>query len=244
MARPAAAQTTGFLTRTDWVLLWSNIAADDPRFTWQGRFALDADLADYRSGRVILTADYYAVLGGERRRWDLNQSNYRFEVAATRRTRFVELAAHFGHVSRHLVDRANPPSISWNTLGARAMTHWTFGAGGRTTIDSRLQFAKAMQQAYVDYDWISDARVTLRHALASHPRVSFLADATGIAVRNKEEMYGRSKVCGGRIEGGVRVNAERAAIEIFAGYERRIDAYPTDRFRVRMWTVGFRLVSR
>lgn len=242
MARPAAAQTAGILTRTDWVLLWSNITAEDPRFSWQGRFGLDADLADYRTGRLIFKADYEAILGGERRRWDVNQGNYHFEVAVTRRTRYVELAALFGHVSRHLVDRQNPPSISWNTLGGRATGRWQ--AGARTTIDSRAQFAKAMQQAYVDYDWISDARVTLRHTLASRPRVSFLADATGIAINTNDEMYGRPKVCGGRIEGGVRFDAQKAAVEIFAGYERRIDAYPTDRFRVRMWTVGFRLVSR
>jgi hypothetical protein len=39
------------------------------------------------------------------------------------------------------------------------------------------------------------------------------------------------------------VNGRAAAVEFFAGYERRIDAYPTDRFRVRMFTFGFRIVS-
>ena len=242
MARPAAAQATGFLTRTDWVLLWSRIAADDPRFAWQGRFGVDADVADYRTGRVILTAGYEAFLGSERRDFDLNQGNYRFGLAATRRTKYVELAAFFEHVSRHLVDRENPPSISWNTLGARASGRWEPRA--LTTIDGRAQFAKAMQQAYVDYDWISEARVVVRQGFESHPHVSLLADALGIAINTNDEMYGRPKVCGGRIEGGVRFEGQRAAVEVFAGYERRIDAYPTDRFRVRMWTFGFRLVNR
>ena len=35
-----------------------------------------------------------------------------------------------------------------------------------------------------------------------------------------------------------------ASLEIFAAYERRIDGFPTDRFRVRFTEVGFRITSR
>ncbi len=241
LARPAAAQSAEWLARVDYTLLWSGIAAADPRFTWQGRVALDADLVDYGSGRLTFGADYEAFLGGERRRYDLNQGTYRFEMTASRRTPGVEVAGLFQHVSRHLVDRENPPAVSWNTLGVRVGARLD---RGRTTVRGRLDLARAMQQAYVDYAWTSDAAVSVRHALPAHRRVSLLAGATGAVVGVRRAQYGRPRVCGGRIEGGLRIDGARAAVEIFVGYERRLDAFPTDRFRVRMWTIGFRLASR
>ena len=241
-ARPAAAQSSGFLTRVDYSLLWSAIAATDPRFSWQGRLGLDADFIDYRTGRLRFVADYEAFLGGERRRWDLNQGAYRFEMTASRRLATAELAAGFLHVSRHLVDRENPPAISWNTLLLRASERRAFNQGA-TVVDGRIETARAMQQAYVDYAWTSDARVGVRHSLRSKPRLALLAAASGGVIGVKHELYGRPRVCGGRVEGGIRVNGDAAAIEIFLGYERRIDAFPTDRFRVRMWTIGFRIVN-
>ena len=242
-ARPAAAQSSGFLAHVDYSLLWSAIAASDARFDWQGRLGLDADLFDYGSGRLLLSAGYEAFLGGERRRFDLNQGAYRFELTFSRRIRTAEVSGGFLHVSRHTVDRENPPSISWNTLLVRASERHAYHQGA-TVVDGRIEIARAMQQAYVDYAWTSDARVSIRHALRSQPRVALLATASGGVVGVKHELYGRPRVCGGRVEGGVRVNGDAAAVEIFLGYERRIDAFPTDRFRVRMWTAGFRIVNR
>jgi hypothetical protein len=242
-ARPARAQSSGFLSRADYYLLWSGLASADPRFSWNGRVGLETDLADYGTGRLTLKADYEAFLGSERRRWDLNQGAYRFELALSRRIGTAEISGGLLHVSRHVVDRENPPSISWNTLGVRARDRLEFH-GGATSVDGRIEIARAMQQARVDYAWTSDAGVSVRHTLQSQPRVALLADASGGVVGTKREMFGRPRVCGGRIEGGVRVNGNRAALEMFVGYERRIDAYPTDRFRVRMWMVGFRIVSR
>jgi hypothetical protein len=245
-ARVAAAQSPGpaasFLPRADFFLQWSAIAASDPRFSWQGKVAFDADLVDFGAGRLAFAADYEAMLGGERRPYDLNQSTYRFEMAATRRVRSTEVAGIISHVSRHLVDRENPPSISWNAAGARVRQRVTVN-GGATLIDGRIEITRAMQQAYVDYAWTSDARVSVRHALRPDRRVELLADVSGGVIGVHRALYGRPRICGGRIEGGVRVNGAAAALEIFAGYERRMDAFPTDRFRVRMWTVGFRLVN-
>ncbi len=246
-ARPAGAQTpapaSSFLSRADFFLQWSAIASADERFSWQGKVRFDVDLVDYGTGRLTLTADYEAILGGERRPYDLNQGTYRFEMAATRRLRSTEIAGIASHVSRHLVDRDNAPSISWNAAGARVRQRVVFNDRA-TSIDARIEITRAMQQAFVDYAWMSDARVSVRHAVRPDRRVELLADASGGVIGVQRAVYGRPRVCGGRVEGGIRVNGAAAALEIFLGYERRIDAFPTDRFRVRMWTVGFRLVSR
>lgn len=241
-ALPAEAQTK-VLTRTDFVLLWSRIVADDPRFKNLGHFGLDADLVDYGTGRLVFTADYEAILGNERRSFDINQDAFQFGMDLTRRTRAAEIAAYFAHVSRHAVDRENPDSISWNVLGARARRQWRADEG-RTTIDGRFEIARAMQQAFVDYEWVSHAEATFRRTLPSQPRVAVFAEAAGSLIWTDPSMYGRERLCGGRIEGGVRLSADRAGVEIFVGYERRIDAYPTDLSRVRMWTIGFRVLNK
>jgi hypothetical protein len=54
----------------------------------------------------------------------------------------------------------------------------------------------------------------------------------------------RSTQTGGRLEAGVRFNGRAGALELFAGFERRVDADPLD-FLAQRWAVaGFRLVGR
>lgn len=238
----AAAQAKGFLTRADFFLIWARLAADDPRFDHQGRFNLDVDAADYGSGRVVLEVDYEAFLGGDRRTYDLNQGNYRFDLDITRRTKAAEFGLFYSHSSRHLVDRENPDALSWNVLGGRARREWRFADGA--TVQARADIGKAMWQAFVDYEWISHARVTLRHPLAPHKHVSLLLEGSGTLIWTDEALYGRSRACGARVEGGIRFDGRRAALEIITSYERRIDGYPFDLSKVRMWSLGFRVLDK
>jgi hypothetical protein len=107
------------MTRADFHLSWEKLFSADRRFRWLAEVGFDMDVLDYGTGQVRLRMDYEAVIGRERRRYDLNQGNYFFELAASRDVGDVEVAAFAQHVSRHLVDRENPPAISWNELGAR-----------------------------------------------------------------------------------------------------------------------------
>jgi hypothetical protein len=237
---PAApARPVVFLSRADFSFLWAKLVTTDPRFTMEGRVDLDLDLLDYGAGRVNFAAEYDAVIGGERRRFDLNQGNYVLEASLSRRTRVAELSVVFHHVSRHLTDRPNPPAISWNVVGVRAERR--FAARG-SIVDVRFDAGRAQQQAFVDYTWTSDLRVSIRRPVT--PRVAVFATGTGGLIGVDRDKLWRPRLCGSRLEGGVRVSGQAAALEVFAGYERRIDAFPTDRFRVRAFTVGFRLVSR
>lgn len=233
-ASTPTANGSQFLPRVDFQFSWASLLASDRRFQWEGRVTFDFDIVDHGTGRVSFKGDYGAVLGRERRRFDLNQGNYFFEAATSYRLRDVELVALILHVSRHVVDRDNEPGISWNTLGLRA--HYR-----RPHIEGHLELTRIIEPAYVDYTWLSNARVAFRHPISARNEIIATAygDVFGInhLVRDK-------RVCGGRIEGGFRVNGEKAAVELFAGYERRVDAYPTDRFRVRMFNLGFRVVSR
>ena len=196
---------------------------------------VDFDIVDYGAGRVSFRADYGAVIGRERRRYDLNHGNYFFESAASHRVhRDVELGGIISHVSRHIVDRENQPAISWNAVGMRARY-------ARGPVEGHAELTHAMQLAFVDYTWITNARIRLKHPIS--PRTSIIGTAYG-EVFGVNHLARDRRVCGGLVEGGLRVNGQKAALELFAGYERRVDGYPTDRYRVRMFNVGFRVVSR
>jgi hypothetical protein len=229
---------------------WASLMTSDPRFDSQATIGFDLDAFRYRAGRLRFRAAYEAVLGRERRRYDLNQGTYAFEVSGSIDTGPAGLELLSQHVSRHLVDRDNVPSISWNTVGARARTAWTAADGfsarppaGRrgTRVDGEIELMRAMQQAYVDYTWIARARVALAHPVS--PRTALIATASGEVYGVMRGRFRDERVCGGRVEGGIRVRGGAARLEAFAGYERRVDAYPTDRFRVRWFTAGLRIVT-
>jgi hypothetical protein len=232
------------LSRVDVSFSWANLLTTDRRFDWQGQLLFDADLFDYGSGRATFVSRYEGTLGRERRRYDLNQGSYFFEFAGSQRIKSVELMVLGQHVSRHEVDRENQPAVSWNTVGVRLEKAWR-GRGTRgwqgSRVKTQIEISRPMQQAFVDYRWLSRARATVTRPLSD--RTAIVIDATGDVIGVDTATRGRSRVCGGRIEGALRIRGGAGAVELFAGYERRIDAYPTDRFRVRWFMAGFRLTN-
>jgi hypothetical protein len=243
-APPAAADGASFLPRVDFGFSFASLITDDRRFNWQGQVEFDFDIVDYGSGRLNFTTRYEGILGRERRRYDLNQGHYFFEVSASKRAKGTEVVLFSQHVSRHEVDRENEPAISWNTYGVRAQRGW----GGApkpgwagTRVDGEIEISRTMQLAFVDYRWLSRASTTMTRLVS--PKLAFVVRATGDVAGVNPETRGRTRVCGGRLEGALRVAGKAATLELFAGYERRIDAYPTDRFRVRWFTAGFRVTS-
>ena len=234
----------GLLTRFDATFTWGGLRTNDPRFAWRGQADFDLDIVDYGAGRVGFVARYEAVLGSERRRYDLNQGSYLFEASASIRTAPVEIMGVFQHWSRHTVDRENQPAVSWNTYGVRASRDWVArGNSGwaGTRVEGEVDIAKAMQQAFVDYRWVSHGRAKMTRPVSSS--LAIIVEATGDVVGVDEATRGSSRVCGGRIEGALRIEGRVAALELYAGYERRIDAFPTDRYRVRAFIAGFRLTN-
>jgi hypothetical protein len=235
-ARPGTAPI--LLTRADVSFQWEKLTSADPRFTWHGRVRVDVDVLDTGRWRLAFVADYDAVVGGERRMFDLNQGTYVLDGTASRRWGATEISLVTRHVSRHLVDRDNVPSISWNVAGARASHRRTFG---QTTVRGEIETGRAMQQGFVDYLWTADLRLALEHRFAQ--RFGWIANGEGGVIGTLKRVAGRPRLCGGRVEGGIRVIGAGATAEAFVAYERRIDAFPTDRFRVRFWSVGFRLTG-
>lgn len=228
-----------FLPRTDVSFLWGTFATPDTRFAYDGRIVADMDVANYGAGRFNMLIDYEAVISHERRYFDLNHGNYVLEGSGSFHIGAVEIAGVFHHASRHLVDRQNSPAISWNVTSVRALRSFAFKG---STLDTAIDLGKVTQPAFVDYRWTSNVRLEFRHPVDPHAALYGIVNGGLIGVNRAK--LGRDRQCGARFEGGVRVMGKAASLEIFAAYERRIDAFPTDRFRVRFTEVGFRITSR
>ena len=232
------ASSPDFFTRYDFHLAANVLAIDDPRFSWETHFGGDLDLVDYVVGRASVLADYQVILGDQLRAFDPNQSYYVLEASSSIRIPGVEIAGVFHHVSRHLGDRDKVFPLAWNVGGARALRRFeVVGA----SLDVYGGAGLVVGHVNVDYSWTADLDLTIRRAMTS--RVEIFAQGHG-DVFGVDGTRDRGTQTGGRVEAGVRFTGRAGGLELFAGFERRIDADPLD-FQAQRWAIaGFRLVSR
>jgi hypothetical protein len=243
---PAAPE---FLSRYDFRLSIAGLAVSTPdpapripdeRFSWDSHFGGSFDFADLVVARLGVIVDYQAVMGSEYRPFDPNQANYTLEgFVSGRVSPNTEVAGIFHHVSRHLSDRPKEFAVAYNEIGARAMSRVAFGT---TTVDVDLEGGRAVQHSYVDYTWLGEMQLLVRHPINEH--VGVFVHGSGQAFAVNELVAGRGAQAGGLVEGGIRVTGRGGALEIFAGYEKRVDADPLDRQSQRWGLLGFRLLSR
>ena len=236
-----------FLSRYDFhltaaALLTSStgpLGITDQRFSWDTHFGGSVDLVDYVGGRAGVLIDFQAVLGSEYRPFDPNQGIYMLEAFASARRGSTEIVGMFHHVSRHLSDRPKRMAIAWNELGGRVLHRATLGA---TTVDVDLEGGRAVQHSFVDYTWLGELNLLVRRPLGDH--VGVFGHGNGLLYAVDEAVAHRGTQAGGLIEAGVRLNGRAGAIELFAGYEKRVDADPIDRLPQHWGLAGFRLLSR
>jgi hypothetical protein len=238
-----------FLTRYDFRLSATNLlmsvpaappALPDERFSWDMRFGGSFDIADLVVARLGVLIDYQAVLGSEYRPFDPNQANYTLEgFVSARVNRSTEVAAIFHHVSRHLSDRPKPFAVAWNELGARVVHRLAIGS---ITVDVDLEGGRAVQHSYVDYTWLGELNLLVRHPI--NERVGVFAHGLGQAFAVDETASRRGTQTGGSLEAGIRFTGRAGALEVFAGYEKRADADPLDRHSLQWGLAGLRLLSR
>jgi hypothetical protein len=228
-----------FMSRFDFHLSAAGLEHEDPRFSWDTHWGGDFDLVDYVAGRATFLVDYQALLGRQFRPFDPYQSTYLLEAAGSVRIGRTEVYAVLNHVSRHLGDRPKRLAVAENSIGPRVMRRFQSTA---TTIDVRGDLRKVIQRAYVDYDWIAVADVTVRRPL--NRRAALYGRGFAETYLIDKAIAGRDRQNGGRLEAGVRLNGpDGAGMELFGGYERVVDADPLDRTARRWAFAGFRLVG-
>jgi hypothetical protein len=115
-------------------------------------------------------------------------------------------------------------------------------AFGPTRVDLDVEGGRAVQHSYVDYTWIGEAQLTVWHPI--NDRLAVFAHGAGRAFAVDELVAARGAQAGGLVEAGVRVTGRAGVVEIFAGYEKRVDADPLDRLSQRWGLAGFRLLRR
>jgi len=260
LAASAAAQSTqpiiapapsapAFMSRYDFHLSIARLLPETPapapvppddRFAWDAHFGGSFDFADFVVARMGVIVDYNAGMGSERQPFDPNQGNYTLEgFVSARIAPDTELAGIFHHVSRHLSDRPKDFAIAYNEVGARLMRHLTRGT---TTFDVDLEGGRTIQHSYVDYTWLGEAQLLVRHPV--NENVGLFAHGTGQGFLVNDQVAHRGAQGGALVEAGVRVTGRAGVLEIFAGYEKRVDADPIDRLSTRWGLAGFRLLSR
>ena len=234
-----APDSTQFMSRTDFHMNAARLAIDDDRFVWDTHFGGGLDVVDYVSGRFNVLIDYEAVLGRQIRAFDPNQGNYALEGSLSKRFGATEVAAVFSHLSRHLGDRAKTIPIDWNGLGVRALRRERVGSA---TVDVVAGVARMTKHDNLDYLWKGDVDVLVRRAVNAR---------AGLFAHGRTDFYGvdnaklnRGAQAGGVLEAGVRLSGRAGAVELFAGFERRVDADPLE-LQPQSWGLaGFRLLSR
>ena len=229
-----------FLPRTNFHLTANTLSGGDPRFTWDARWGGSADVLDYHFGRLGIVGDYEAVVGSERKNFDVNQGLYILEASTSGRYREHEFALVFHHVSRHVTDRLKPKPTAWNVLEARYLRNFDFSG---TTVALVAAAGNVVTHVDVDYTWNLNFDVAISHPVK--PRLDIYARGFGDAFGVDPAIKGRTQAQhSGRFEGGVRFNARGAALELFAGVEHRMDADLHDYLPITWGIMGFRLVNK
>lgn len=238
-AQQAASSSVSVLTRGAFYLNAQHLGgSDDRRFSWDADFGGELDLIEFTKGRFIFAANYEAILGDEKQKFDPNQGNYILEGALSARLKRIEAFAVFHHQSRHLGDREKDQPVDWNMLGGRVAT--SFLVNG-TYFETRADLRWTTEVAFVDYDWELDT--FMRADRLIRPGMGVFG-AGGVRYLGVDGTAGRGNQTGYLAQGGFRVEGSGAALELFAGVERRIDPYPLE-FGTATWMVaGFRLTSR
>lgn len=215
-------------------------APPDDRFAWDAHFGGSFDFVDFVNARMGVIVDYQAGMGSERQPFDPNQGNYTMEgFVSGRVSPDTEVAGIFHHVSRHRSDRPKDFAIAFNEVGARVMHRRRFGT---TTVDIDLEGGRTIQHSYVDYRWLGEAQVLVRRPLTD--TVGLFVHGTGQGFLVDDTLANRGTQAGAMVEAGLRVTGKAGELEIFGGYEKRVDADPIDRVSHRWGLVGFRLLSR
>jgi hypothetical protein len=232
------AHSVEFMSRTAFHMAAQHLSGDDPRYVWDADFGGELDVVDYGRGRFTFQGNYQVVLGEEIRSFDPNQGNYLLAAYVSVRTRGFEVAGQLYHQSRHLADRQKEEAVDWNMLGGRVRRGFTYR---EATFDARADVRGVFMKTTVDYSWELD--VALRSDVKVRPAVGLLA-AADVRYLGVDGSQNRGNQTGYKIEGGVRFEGRKGAIELFVAGERRIDPYPVEVGVAQWFTAGFRLLSR
>ena len=240
-AETLAPRTVGILTGFRPVLTVRHLdgAEFDAQFNWEVDMSVDLDMFDLGFLRGNLFANVETTVGDELRSVDPNQNSYVIDTSVSVRLPRGELVTTFHHVSRHLSDRANDNSVSWNMFGVGYGDRASIGS---VTFEGAVRVLRNVKHAGVDYNGQYEGH--LRIARPVNDNLAIIASADGVIVQVDQQMFGRDTRRGGRLEAGVRFLTGVTQADIFVAWEQRIDAGLGVLSATRWTQVGIRLAPR
>jgi hypothetical protein len=215
-----------------------HLASDSQDFVWEGNFGGRVDFLDWGRGRATFVANYQVIMGEEFKAFDPNQGNYILGFSGGHRIGRAEVSGVFHHESRHLSDRFKMQPVDWNMVGGRVTRQLTVGA---LRLHVEGQLLGVIQKSFVDYEWEADGG--LRGDFVLRPGIGVLMNLD-LRLLGVDGSRDRGTQTGVRAEGGIRIDGERAALELFVAGEGRIDPALLELGRTNFAMVGFRLLSR
>jgi hypothetical protein len=236
VVRPA--EELGFLTSFNYHLSLEAIGEDDPQFSWVGYLGGDFDFVGGPRGRANAAFEYEVVLGSELQPFDPNQGNYAIELLGAGRLGQVEVGVLFHHSSRHLGDRAKDFGIAWNLIGPQVL--WTRESPG-ATFQVRARALKAWTIDFVDYSAEYSADALYRRRVGRLTSVVLRGDAVARTIDSG--VSNRGTQSGWRADAALRIAGRAAALELFGGGERRIEASAFGARPMTWALVGLRILS-
>jgi hypothetical protein len=225
-----------FLPRLDIYAAAKALSGDDPQFMWATRVGANFDFVDYVHGRLLFITDYEGFFGEELQPFDPNQNIYTLAMGLSGRFRGTEIVAMYRHVSRHLIDREKDFGIAWNEVRGLLIRRVPVGDAA---VDLTAEVGNVINRSYVDYEW--SLLIHARTERQISPRSAFFVRGTGEYWVVDDTKAGRENKSGGLFEAGVRFGGRGGGLELFGGFEQKVDAEPLARETRSWWYAGFRL---
>jgi len=189
-------------------------------------------------GAVRIPFDFTFAAAFNNRRYPVFV-DYSYLIGPAVRLGGIDVTAFLHHTSRHVHDVVRPEPVSWNQVGLSASGTVVSGRLGLRWAASTTWYPPYARR-YVDYSW--DVAGAVRAIYTISPRSAYYAGGVVRVLRCMPEIAGRDGALGTRIETGMNLAFGFGRVDVFAGFDRRIDPATFSRTVQNYYVAGVRFM--
>lgn len=163
-------------------------------------------------------AEVETILGHVIRPFEATQANYHLSFGLRLDAGRLHLVPFFRHVSRHYIDRPKTQAVDWNVVGLEA----SGPVGDRVRVLASL--GRTTQASLPGYEW--EARAAAEAAVWQQGGASaLLRGALRLVTVREQDTLPRGDFADWTLEGALRWENDRRALEAFVSAEKRNDVF-------------------